>query len=191
MAPLSLERALMAVEKVRERLLRSTAALERHGVRYAVIGGHAVAVWIARVDEDAVRNTVDVDILLDRKDLPKATAALNEVGFEFAEVQGVPVFVEKISPKIRRGVHIIFAAEKVRPHERHPAPDFSKIDRAEDGFTVIDLLPLLVMKLTAFRRKDQVHLQDMLELEMITPELEAQLPPDLRARLGQIRATPE
>lgn len=181
----------MAVEKVRERLLRSTAALERHGVRYAVIGGHAVAVWIARVDEDAVRNTVDVDILLDRKDLPKATAALNEVGFEFAEVQGVPVFVEKISPKIRRGVHIIFAAEKVRPHERHPAPDFSKIDRAEDGFTVIDLLPLLVMKLTAFRRKDQVHLQDMLELEMITPELEAQLPPDLRARLGQIRATPE
>ena len=51
-----MERALMAVEKVRERLLRSVAALERHGVLYAVIGGHAVAVWVARVDEDAVRN---------------------------------------------------------------------------------------------------------------------------------------
>ncbi len=181
----------MAVEKVRERLLRSTAALERHGVRYAVIGGNAVAVWVARVDEDAVRNTVDVDILLQREDLPKATAALDEVGFEFADVQGIPVFVEKINPRVRRGVHIIFAGEKVRPYDVNPAPDLSKTNRAEDGFTVIDLLPLLTMKLTAFRLKDKVHLQDMLELDMITPELESQLPADLRARLHQFRATPE
>lgn len=188
---LSLERALMAVEKVRERLLKSTAALERHGVRYAVIGGNAVAVWVARVDEDAVRNTVDVDILLQREDLPKATAALDEAGFDFAEVQGIPVFVDKINPKVRRGVHIIFAGEKVRPYDTNPAPDFSRIDRSPDGFVVIDLLPLLIMKLTANRDKDRAHIRDMLELEMITPELDAQLPADLLARLDQIRATPE
>lgn len=188
---LSLERALMAVEKVRERLLKSTAALERHGVRYAVIGGNAVAVWVARVDEDAVRNTVDVDILLQREDLPKATAALDEAGFDFAEVQGIPVFVDKINPKVRRGVHIIFAGEKVRPYDTSPAPDLSRIDRSPDGFVVIDLLPLLIMKLTANRDKDRAHIRDMLELEMITPELDAQLPADLLARLDQIRATPE
>ncbi len=181
----------MAVEKVRERLLKSTAALERHGVRYAVIGGNAVAVWVARVDEDAVRNTVDVDILLQREDLPKATAALDEAGFDFAEVQGIPVFVDKINPKVRRGVHIIFAGEKVRPYDTSPAPDLSRIDRSPDGFVVIDLLPLLIMKLTANRDKDRAHIRDMLELEMITPELDAQLPADLLARLDQIRATPE
>jgi hypothetical protein len=53
-----------AVEKVRERLRRATAALEGAGIPYAVVGGNAVASWVARVDEAAVRNTQDVDILL-------------------------------------------------------------------------------------------------------------------------------
>ena len=63
------ERAFMAAEKVRERLMRSTAALERAGVPYAVVGGNAVAEWVGRIDEDAVRNTRDVDILIRREDL--------------------------------------------------------------------------------------------------------------------------
>jgi len=191
MGPLSLDRALMAVEKVRERLLRTTAALERHGVPYAVIGGHAVAVWVARVDEDAVRNTVDVDILLRRDDFARATKALDGAGFEPVEVRGVTVFVEKSSPSPRRGVHIVFAGERVRPHEAHPAPELKKLDRAKDGFAVVDLGALLVMKLTANRDKDRTHIRDMLELEMITPELESQLPADLRARLEAIRSSPE
>ena len=70
------ERALLAAEKVKERLKRSTAALERAGVPYAVAGGNAVAEWVGRVDEDAVRNTRDVDILIRRADLPAAKAAL-------------------------------------------------------------------------------------------------------------------
>ena len=40
---LVLERMVRAVEKVRERLLRATAALDAAGVLYAVIGGNAVA----------------------------------------------------------------------------------------------------------------------------------------------------
>ena len=40
---LSLERVVRAVEKVRERLLRATAALEKAGIPYAVAGGNAVA----------------------------------------------------------------------------------------------------------------------------------------------------
>ena len=181
----------MAVEKVRERLLRTTAALERHGVPYAVIGGPAVAVWVARVDEDAVRNTVDVDILLKREDMARATAALAEVGFEFAEVRGVPLFIETANPSPKRGVHIVFAGEKVRAHEAHSAPALVASDRAADGFAVIDLKSLLTMKLTAYRDKDKVHLRDMLDLSMITPELEAQLAADLRERLDFIRANPE
>jgi len=191
MAPLSLERALIAVAKVRERLLRATAALERHGVPHAVIGGHAVAVWVARVDEDAVRNTVDVDILQKREDLANATAALAKVGFEDAEDRGVPLFIETASPSPKRGVHLVFAGEKVRAHEAHPAPTRSASDRAADRFAVIDLKSLLTMKLTAFRDKDRVHLRDMLDLDMITPDLESQFPADLRARLDIIRANPE
>ena len=69
-----------AVEKVRERLRRAVAALEAAHVPYAVVGGNAVAAWVSRVDEAAVRNTQDVDILLRRSDLPAAIEAMARAG---------------------------------------------------------------------------------------------------------------
>src|SRR5438445_5314517 len=77
------ERALMAAEKVKERLRRSTKALDDAGVPYAVAGGNAVAEWVARIDEDAVRNTKDVDLLIRRVDLPVARTALEAAGFVY------------------------------------------------------------------------------------------------------------
>ena len=44
--------------------LRAVAALEARSIPYAVIGDNAVAAWVSRIDEAAVRNTKDVDILL-------------------------------------------------------------------------------------------------------------------------------
>lgn len=40
------------------------AALERAGIPYVVVGGNAVATWVARVDLEAVRNTKDVHLLV-------------------------------------------------------------------------------------------------------------------------------
>src|SRR5437867_3980492 len=77
----SWERMIRAVEKVRERLRRAAGALEAAGVPYAVAGGNAVAAWVSRVDEAAVRNTQDVDILLRRADLPAAVDAMTRAGF--------------------------------------------------------------------------------------------------------------
>lgn len=42
------EKMVWVVEKVRERLLRSSAALERAAVPYAVTGDDAVAAWVAK-----------------------------------------------------------------------------------------------------------------------------------------------
>ena len=55
--PIGWERALMAAEKVKERLRRATGALDAAAVPYAVAGGNAVAEWAGRIDEDAVRNS--------------------------------------------------------------------------------------------------------------------------------------
>src|SRR6059058_3100805 len=79
--PFSLDRMVRAVEKVRERLLRATSALEKAGILYAVAGGNAVAAWVTRVDESAVRNTRDVDILIRRDDLETVKTALDQAGF--------------------------------------------------------------------------------------------------------------
>ena len=45
------------------------------------------------------------------------------------------------------------------------------------------------MKLTSFRMKDRVHIQDMDSVGLITPEIEAGLSDIFRARLAEIRAT--
>ena len=76
-----LDRMERAVAKVRERLLRATSALNAAGIPYAVVGGNAVASWVATVDEGAVRNTRDVDLLVRRADLPKGWKPLPALGF--------------------------------------------------------------------------------------------------------------
>src|SRR5262245_26603106 len=81
--PIGWERSLMAAEKVKERLRRATRALDAAGVPYAVAGGNAVAEWVGRIDEDAVRSTRGVDLLVRRADLPAARAALEAAGFVY------------------------------------------------------------------------------------------------------------
>jgi len=89
-----LDRMEQAVAKVRERLLRATAILNQAGVPYAVVGGHAVASWVASIDAGAVRNTRDIDLLIRREDLPAVTTALEAAGFVRAEVLDVPMFLD-------------------------------------------------------------------------------------------------
>src|SRR3990170_4952810 len=111
----SWERMIRAVEKVRARLDRAVAALEGAGIPYAVAGGNAVAAWVSRVDEAAVRNTQDVDVLLRRSDLDAAKTALAEVGFVYRHSAGIDMFLDGPGAKARDAVHIVFAGEKVRP----------------------------------------------------------------------------
>ena len=86
---MALDRMERAVEKIRDRLLRSTAALEAAGVPYAVIGGNAVMAWVEQVDESAVRFTQDVDLALRREDLGRAAEALEKNGFVHRRTAGM------------------------------------------------------------------------------------------------------
>src|SRR6266581_4847946 len=87
-----LDRMERAVAKVRERLLRATSALNQAGIAYAVVGGNAVASWVATVDEGAVRNTRDIDLLVNRSDLSAVSAALEKACFIRDNVEGVVMF---------------------------------------------------------------------------------------------------
>src|SRR5947209_13046759 len=113
--PSGWERAFMAAEKVTERLKRSTAALEQAGVAYAVVGGNAVAEWVGRVDEAAVRNTRDVDILIRRGDFAGARTALEAAGFVQGQSQGIDIFLDGPNGRAKEAIHILFAGEKVPP----------------------------------------------------------------------------
>jgi hypothetical protein len=179
-----------AVEKVRRRLLRAAAALEAAGVPYAVIGGNAVAAWVARVDEAAVRNTADVDVLLRRPDLAAASAALAGAGFVGCEVAGVTMFLDGPAAGSRDALHVLFAGEKVQPDYLLPAPDVDEAVKG-DNYRVLSLDALVCMKLTAFRDKDRVHLRDLIGVGLVDASWLARLPAELAARLQQLLDTPE
>jgi hypothetical protein len=187
--PFSLERMVRAVERVRERLLRATAALEHAGILYAVIGGNAVAAWVSRVDEAAVRNTQDVDILIRRADLDAVKTALGNIGFVYRHAAGLDLFLDGPGGSAREAVHIVFAGEKVRAEELLPNPEVTESEPA-DKYRVLALRALVQIKLTAFRDKDRVHLRDLLSVGLIDQTWTQHYPPELAARLQTLVDTP-
>jgi Uncharacterised nucleotidyltransferase len=185
-----LERMIRAVEKVRDRLQRAARALEEAAIPYAVIGGNAVAVHVGRVDESAVRNTQDVDILLRRADLDAAKSVLTKAGFVFRQVKGIDMFLDGPKAKARDAVRVIFAGERVRADDLAPAPEVGDSE-ATPSFRVAALEPLVKMKLTSFRLKDRVHVQDMIGVGILDDTWLPRLPAELAARLKELLDNPE
>lgn len=185
-----LDRMEQAVAKVRERLLRVTAVLNQAGIAYAVVGGHAVASWVTTVDEGAVRNTRDIDLLVRRADLPLITAALEQAGFVRAEVLDVTMFLDGPNAKPSESIHLLFAGEKVRAEHPLPSPSLSAADDPA-GFRVITLEALVHMKLLSNRDKDRTHIRDLVGVGLIDPSWLAKLPPVLAERLQGILDTPD
>ena len=179
------ERALMAAEKVKQRLLRATGALDKAGVPYAVAGGNAVAEWVGRVDEDAVRTTRDVDLLVRRADFAAVKAALEAAGFIYHNVLDVDLFIDGPDGRPSGGVHLLFAGEKLRAREEFPCPSLSESERAAE-FQVAGLEALVRMKLMAWRDKDRTHLRDMIAVGLIDASWPARLPSSLGERLQQL-----
>ncbi len=178
------------MEKVRDRLLRAARALEAAGVPYAVVGGNAVAAWVSRVDESAVRNTRDVDILLARTDLQRATAALAAAGFVYRHVKSIDMFLDGPEAKARDAVHIVFAGEKVRGDSLFAAPEITESEPG-DQFMVVKLEALVRMKLTSYRDRDRTHLRDLIDVELIDRSWVARLPAELASRLQYLLDNPE
>jgi hypothetical protein len=187
---LAWERMVTAVEKVRDRLRRAAESLEQAQIPYAVVGGNAVAAWVAEVDEAAVRNTQDVDILLRRADLDRAKEALGKAGFIYRHAASIDMFLDGPTAKARDAVHVVFAKEKVRQEYLLPAPDVDEM-KITPTARVLSLEALLRMKLTSFRRKDQVHVSDLIDVGLVDASWVARLPAELAPRLQSLLDDPE
>jgi hypothetical protein len=190
-APVSWDAVFAAAERVRERMRRSAGLLQAAGVPYAVAGGHAVAAWVTTAGQGGERNTPDVDILVRRADFPAARAALEAGGFVHQLVNGIETFLDGPAARPRDAVHIRFAGERVRAEDVVPAPDLDSAVPAAEGFQVIGLEPLVLMKLTAFRLKGRVHLRDLADVGLIDATWPARLPPPLGDRLQAILDDPD
>lgn len=184
------ERIENAVDKVRDRLRRVTRALNAANIPYAVIGGNAVQHWVAQVDESVVRNTRDVDIILNEADLPAAIDALKREGFEYRRAASASMFLDGPDAKARDAVHVVFAGKKVRDEYPEPVPELDEYELIDEART-LPLERLVKMKLTSFRRKDQVHLLDMISIGIIDASWLDRFSPVLRDRLQQLLDDPD
>ena len=183
------------IEKVRRRLLRAAASLRQAGLPYAVVGGNAVAAWVSRVDEAAVRNTRDVDILVRRDDFPEIRKALESAGFIYRRVSALgrsgrmDIFLDGPNSKVRDAIHIVWAGERTEEESPEPNPEPAASEET-GGFALVALEPLVRMKLSAFRDKDRVHLRDLLEVGLIDATWLQTLPLMLADRLRAIIENP-
>jgi hypothetical protein len=179
-------RHTMAVDEIAERRARITAALAAAGVEFALVGGQAVALWVATIDPAAVRTTKDVDLLLRRGDLGRARAAARGVEMDYFETMGVGMFVDHRNPNPRNGVHLVWSGEIVRPGDVMPAPDVSDRTTLPGKHVVVSLPRLVEMKLMAWRDQDRVHLRDIIGVGLVDRSQLAPLPALLAERLASL-----
>jgi hypothetical protein len=169
---------------VAERVCR---VLREAEIEYRIVGGLAVLFHVGSRDPLAARLTKDVDLAVNRVDLPRIAEATRSLGLEYRHVAGVDMLVDAKAPKARSGVHLLFASEKVRPTDLEPVPGFSE-PTVSDGILLVSPPELVRMKLISFRQRDKTHLIDMDSVGLITPEIEAGLSEPLRDRLEKVRA---
>lgn len=177
------------VEQLFDVLTRLATALSQAGIEYRVVGGMAVFLHVQERDPLAARATRDVDIAVDRRDLDAIREAVRPFGFEYRHAAGVDLLVDAARPTTRSAAHLIFVREKFRPQYLEPVPDFSPPVRTSEGVLLMPVADLVRTKLTSFRLRDRVHLQDMDSVGLITPEIESQLPEALLRRLREVRET--
>lgn len=186
----SWDRMSNAIDRVRDRLMRAARVLDAAGIAYAVIGGNAVAAWVSRVDEAAVRNTQDVDLLLRRDALPSAIQAMQAAGFVYRHSASIDMFLDGPDAKARDAVHVIFAGERVRPEYELAAPDEHESVTVA-GFRLITLEALVRMKLTSYRDKDRVHVRDLIGVGLVDDSWLERFPVALGTRLRALLDDPD
>src|SRR5262249_13849978 len=117
-------------------------------------------------------------------DLPRVRAAALSVEMDYFETMGIGMLLDRRDPNPRHAVHLVWAAEVIRPGDPVSTPTIAAQSLGQRQ--VVPLAGLVEMKLTAFRDQDRVHLRDMIEVGLVRRDLVAQLPELLAQRLSDL-----
>ena len=166
------------VEQPFERVRQLHAILTAAGIPYRIVGGVAVFMHVSERGPLRARMTADVDAAIEREFLPSVIEAGRQAGWAYRHVSGVDMLVDAGQPKARSAICL-------RCEEVPSSPPAM----TEEGIPLASVEDLVRMKLTSFRLKDRVHIQDLDGVGLIGAEIEARLPDVLRTRLAEVRAS--
>jgi hypothetical protein len=164
-------------EEKKDRLLevarRFDALCAASSIGYTIIGGLAVYLHIDPVEPLSARLTTHVDAHIDPASLSLVERTAAEFGFT-------------LTPEHR----LITSAQHNRVHLYFQHAGFNRPTEGVlfEGLKVAPLRELLLAKLTRNKLIDKVHVRDMIEAGMMTPELECDLDETLRERLEWVKA---
>ena len=189
--PISWERMIRAVEKVRERLNRAVNALEAAKIPYAVAGENAVAAWVSRVDESAVRNPAEVEIVLRREDFDIAKASLEAAGFRYVKVW-VDLFVDTSSTRRLGGdrITVYCSHEKILGENDTRVPDVTESD-SSGCYVILSLESLVRMNLATHAFKDRVGVLDLINVGLVNQDWLQRFTGEYAARLQRLLDEPD
>lgn len=176
------------VEQLFERIQQLHSLLTAAAVPYRIVGGMAVFIHVFEREPTRARITSAVDAAIDRSHLALVIEAAQKSGWTFCHTAGVDMLTDAEQPRARSAVHLVYLNEKVRPEYVEAVPA-STPDISNEGVFIATVADLVRMKLTSFRLKDRVHIQDLDGVGLITNEIETQLPELLLHRLEEVRAS--
>jgi hypothetical protein len=150
----SLDRLVDAPLRVHARMIRACRALETAKVPYALTGGNAVTLWVGTVDGSAVRNTNDVDILIQDADLVRVRAALRSAGI-LPHLRDRLAFCEAEDNRARVAVRLHLG----------PLDDSTVVI---DGLNVLSVQALVEALCRRFDAESRMLLLDLAEVELLS-----------------------
>ena len=153
-----------AVNQLIDLAVRSTALLAMAGIPHQIIGGFAVFLHVRAVSEDDARLTAGVDIAVSESEIAKAR-----------RLDGIDVLLGTGPPQPRRVLQLFPAEGPIKPE-------------IIDGLCVAPVAELVHPRLSRNKLKDMMYVRDMLNVGLITAEMEAALPDALRERFDFIKA---
>lgn len=171
-------------------LERITTVLREANVLFEVVGGVAVNAHVLGVRRSRSFVTRDIELLVHRHDLETIVAAAQTAGYRGRRIMGGFMLIRD-GQEPEEAVHLLFVGEK--PRSTHPLPNPSihpeekHLPQFGLSIPVARLRDLVQMKLNSFRPKDETHLETLDKCGLITPAMEADLPPVLKERLLQAR----
>jgi hypothetical protein len=165
--------------------------LEEAAVPHEPIGGLAVFLHVENADSTHSSLTRDIDVMIERTDLPRAIAIAESHGFRLGHSAGLDMLLYGESNSARNAVQLLFAREKVKETqlEANPAIRPTRVGLHGQEFMVMPVPDLVRMKLNSYRDKDRVHIRGMEAAGLISGEIEAALTDQQRDRLAHIRVT--